>query len=362
MVFELIDGATLDAILTVGPMAADRVAPLLIQVLRALAEAHGMGVLHRDLKPSNVMVQADALGGETARVLDFGIAKSYAGKGQSSLSDVTTEDVVVGTPRYMAPEQARNLPLDQRTDLHALGVMAYAMLTGKPPFDGNNAVNVLMRHLQEAPPPMNPMLGVPPRLESIVLKAMSKAPEDRYQSAEEMVRALADAVPGLGISSSGMRPAPMLTAPLAAYDETIDGSGLTSSAVIAAESVPQDPPPSRGRGGMFVAAVVVVGLVTWLLLPKDETPPPPRASAAAATVVDASVPVDAAKPQDAAKPKDAAKPEDAAKPKDAEARREPPRPDKPKGAVKPPPKPKDVPKPDKPAKPDKPKALEVPEF
>ena len=364
MAFELIDGATLEAVIAGGPMPAARVAPLLVQVLRALAEAHRMGVLHRDLKPGNVMIQADALGGESARVLDFGIAKSYIRSSFTSLSDLTTEDVVVGTPRYMAPEQARNLPLDQRTDLYATGVMAYAMLTGRPPFDGNNAMNVLMRHLQEAPPPMPEGLEVPEKLQAVVLKAMSKAPDDRFQSAEEMVRALADAIPGLGVSSTGMSPVSKLTAPLQAFDDTVDGPGLTSSAVIAAESVPQDP-PSRGRGGVLVAAIAIVGVVTWPLLPTS-APLPLNAPAAAAGPADAAAAVvgDAAVPVDAAKPPDARQPKDATRAKDAAARREPRRPDKPKEVVKPPVK-RDVPKPDKPAgpaKPDKPRTLEVPEF
>ena len=370
MVFELIDGLTLEAIIQAGPLPADRTVQLLVQILRSLAEAHSMGVLHRDLKPGNVMVQADALGGETARVLDFGIAKSYLGKSETSLSDVTTEDVVVGTPRYMAPEQARNLALDQRTDLYATGVLAYAMLTGKPPFDGSNAMTVLMAHLQEAPPPIAEALGVPEAVQAVLLKAMSKAPEDRYQSAEEMVRALTEAVPGTGMSSSNIRAVPTGT-PLAAFDETMDAAGI-SSQVIAAESLALEQPKAPNRSGVILVALVIVGLLTWVALPKgDPDPGPGSAAATAPPAPDAAPPPDAApKPQDAApKPNDAApKPQDAAaKPNDTarEPRKPEQRTEKPVKKPERPVKKPDTPakKPDPPAKkPDPPKTLEVPEF
>ncbi len=351
MVFELVHGITLEQAISQGPMQPSRAAGVMVQVLRGLAEAHRNGVLHRDLKPANVMVLDDALGGETVKVLDYGIAKAWAGT-EGSLSDITADDVVVGTPRYMAPEQVRNDPLDQRTDIYAAGVLLYALLAGKPPFNGDSAMTVLVKHLQEPPPDFSGELMVPQSLDKVVRKALEKAPDDRYPSAEAMARALMEAAPSVHTTGSGVRPLPSPSERRAALDETLEGdSGLNPSLVLAGEQLPSTETSRRHP----VALLAVVGLVVlgWLAMGRGTGDPPAVDSLPISAGAPAAAP-DAAKP-DAAKP-DAAKP-DAAKP---DATPEPARPaviprERPKPAARPAPPP-----PATPAKP--PEALEVPEF
>ena len=199
MVFELIEGESLLQVVAQGPMPSVRVAPLLMQALGALSEAHSIGCVHRDLKPANLMVVRGSLGEETVKVLDFGIAKLTT----ADATDVhdpgleTREGTVIGTPKYMAPEQARALPVDARTDVYALGCLAYTMLSGRPPFNMANAMDVLMAQVHDAPPPFDPALLVPPAFSTIVMRALEKDPAARYASAGEMARPVMELVRAL---------------------------------------------------------------------------------------------------------------------------------------------------------------------
>lgn len=205
MVFEYIAGRLLADLIAEGPMNPARAVYLVQQVLGALAEAHEAGLIHRDLKPGNVMVTETALGTEDVKVLDFGIAKL---QNPDSMDDVRTrEGVVLGTPRYMSPEQSQDLKLDGRSDLYAMGVILYEMLVGRPPFEGNIPFDILLAHIQNPVPPIPPALMVPPALEAAVMKALAKKPADRFASAEEMSRTLLEAVGGGPGVSSGARPA-----------------------------------------------------------------------------------------------------------------------------------------------------------
>ena len=159
IVMEYIAGLTLEQLITEQfPLARERIVDLVVQILAALAEAHGLGILHRDLKPENILVQQLRTHGELAKVLDFGIAKlmedqSAAGTG------LTTQGMVCGTPEYMSPEQARGHKLDARSDLYAVGVILYQAMTGRPPFESASAVDVLHKHLHEEPVPPSELLG-----------------------------------------------------------------------------------------------------------------------------------------------------------------------------------------------------------
>ena len=170
---------------------------LLRDVADALSYAHGRGVVHRDIKPDNIM-----LSGRHALVMDFGVAKAVSeATGRQTL---TTLGVALGTPVYMAPEQAAADPnVDHRADLYALGVMGYELLTGKPPFTGLTPQQVLAAHVTEAPQPVTlHRAACPPALAEIIMRCLAKRPADRWQSAEEIVERLE----GLGTPSGGITP------------------------------------------------------------------------------------------------------------------------------------------------------------
>jgi serine/threonine-protein kinase len=176
-----------------GPLAAPRIVHLISQVCSALAEAHGMGLIHRDLKPANIF--AAYRGGlfDVAKVLDFGLAKPLAEVHDSSL---TAEGAITGSPLYMSPEQATGSgEIDARSDIYSLGAVMYFMATGHPPFDYAAPLKVIVAHASQHPRPpreLNPQ--IPVELEEIILRAMEKQPEDRYQDVTAL-RAALDEVP-----------------------------------------------------------------------------------------------------------------------------------------------------------------------
>ncbi len=184
IVMEYIKGITLERIITEQfPLARERIMDLTLQILAALTEAHGLGILHRDLKPENILVQQLRTHGELAKVLDFGIAKLMDNPTGPGL---TSAGMVCGTPEYMSPEQARGHKLDARSDLYAVGVILYQMLAGRPPFESESAVEILHKHLHEEPVPPSRLRGVPPDpLEAVCLRALSKDPGNRYSTAME---------------------------------------------------------------------------------------------------------------------------------------------------------------------------------
>ena len=188
------------------PLAEDRLVHILAQVLGALGEAHSHNVIHRDLKPENIMLEQRRDAPDFVKVLDFGIAKIM----DSDMPGLTRSDVVCGTPQYMAPEQATGSALDSRCDLYAVGVILYQMATGHLPFDGQNSMEVLTKHVNELPvPPRKKMPDAPisEALEKLILKALEKEPSARPQSAEEF-RQLLLAVPAQSAAEKGRPPAP----------------------------------------------------------------------------------------------------------------------------------------------------------
>ncbi len=197
---KLIDGRPLRQ-LAAKPMAARRAAAILEQVARAMAYAHEQGVIHRDLKPANILVEA----GDKAWVVDFGIAKL------DTEATLTAAGEIMGTPAYMSPEQALQLPLQPSTDVYSLGAVLYMITTGQPPFPGQNAVEVLPRVAADDPPrPSKLRADIPPDLETIILVAMMKEPERRYVSALAMAEDLRAFQAGEPIA--GKRPSPIYLA------------------------------------------------------------------------------------------------------------------------------------------------------
>ncbi len=197
MVLELARGESLASILASGPLGRDRVIDLVKQLLLGLEHAHAAGLVHRDLKPENVIVERDRDGAETPRIVDFGIAvlcdPGGPGAGPDAARRITELGMVLGTPAYMAPEQAYGADPDPRTDLFALGVMVYEMLAGVQPF-GGCGVDVILANVSRDPPPIrNRAPGVPvdPLLEDFARRLMARDLADRFPSARAALEALA---------------------------------------------------------------------------------------------------------------------------------------------------------------------------
>ncbi|MFO0727469.1 MAG: protein kinase [Myxococcota bacterium] len=194
---EFLEGEDLQSALKrEGRMSPERTAKIMIQVLGALGAAHEHGVIHRDMKPGNIMllqrVDDDGERNDFVKVCDFGLAKILdTGLEDVSGAPLTKQGAIFGTPSYMSPEQARGEKLDARSDLYSCGVILYKMLTGESPFVSDTAWGLLMKHMNEAPPPMKGIIpGLPDAVVAIVERAMAKKPEDRFQSAQEMRSAL----------------------------------------------------------------------------------------------------------------------------------------------------------------------------
>ncbi|HET9254316.1 MAG TPA: Stk1 family PASTA domain-containing Ser/Thr kinase [Pseudonocardiaceae bacterium] len=179
IVMEFVDGRTLrDIVKTEGPVDAQRAMATMADVCAALDFSHRNGIIHRDVKPANIMINNAG----AVKVMDFGIARALA-DGQG----VTQTAAVVGTAQYLSPEQARGEQVDARSDVYAAGCVLYELITGEPPFTGDSPVAVAYQHVREDPtPPSHQNPEVSPALDAVVLKAMSKNPANRYQSAAEM--------------------------------------------------------------------------------------------------------------------------------------------------------------------------------
>ncbi|MEW6368142.1 MAG: protein kinase [Acidobacteriota bacterium] len=179
---EYLDGTTLAEMLrTHGRLSADDGIPIVKQTLLALEEAHRVGVIHRDLKPQNIMV--DSTG--RAHIMDFGISTS------AEVHRLTQTGQVVGTPHYMAPEQFEDAHIDHRADIYAMGIMMYEMFTGKLPFTASSPIAVIFLHLKSKPArPSEIVPDIPPELENIILKALEKEQQSRFQTVRELLQAL----------------------------------------------------------------------------------------------------------------------------------------------------------------------------
>lgn len=185
LVMEFIKGEALaDKIHNQGALPYATTANIIIQICRGLQEAHSMGIIHRDLKPDNVLLQHKSDRPDWVKIVDFGISNLVQGAKR-----LTKTGRMVGTPEYIAPEQLKDRPIDIRTDLYAIGIMMFEMLTGRVPFEGESAESILMKHLLEDAPPMHtvrPEIEVGNPFEPIVSKLLMKEPDARYQTATEL--------------------------------------------------------------------------------------------------------------------------------------------------------------------------------
>lgn len=177
---EYVDGVTLrDIVHTDGPLPPRRAIEIIADACQALNFSHQNGIIHRDVKPANIMISTT----NAVKVMDFGIARAIADSGNS----VTQTAAVIGTAQYLSPEQARGDTVDARSDVYSLGCVLYEILTGEPPFVGDSPVAVAYQHVREDPvPPSQRHDGISPDLDAVVLKALAKNPENRYQTAAEM--------------------------------------------------------------------------------------------------------------------------------------------------------------------------------
>ncbi|HET6732613.1 Stk1 family PASTA domain-containing Ser/Thr kinase [Mycobacterium sp.] len=179
IVMEYVDGVTLrDIVHTEGPMPAKRALEVIADACQALNFSHQHGIIHRDVKPANIMISKTG----AVKVMDFGIARAL-----SDANSVTQTAAVIGTAQYLSPEQARGEKVDARSDVYSLGCVLYEVLTGEPPFVGDSPVAVAYQHVREDPvPPSQRHNDISPELDAVVLKALAKNPDNRYQTAAEM--------------------------------------------------------------------------------------------------------------------------------------------------------------------------------
>ena len=183
MVMDFAEGSDLATLLGEAPMPPARISNLVRQMLEGVYHAHEAGLIHRDFKPENVIVERDDHDVEVPRIVDFGIAiLREGGESTSANGRLTTNGLVLGTPHYMAPEQAVADPIDHRIDLFALGIVIYEMLSGKLPFDGESMAQLMFRIANEPPTPIG--ANVPPTIARFLERALAKNADERFQTGE----------------------------------------------------------------------------------------------------------------------------------------------------------------------------------
>jgi eukaryotic-like serine/threonine-protein kinase len=244
-VTELLEGETLADVVARGPVPVRKATEYGVQIARALAAAHDRGIVHRDLKPANVMLAGDG----HVKVLDFGLARSTAPRDDSATGASTTPGLVMGTVGYMAPEQARGLPVDHRADIFAFGCVMYELIGGHRAFERASAADTVSAILKEDPAPLSgPDLTVPPALERVVQRCLEKEPAERFQSARD----LAFALEALSLGATGPASAPVAVTPAPKWRTNAAGAAVAAIAgafVLGQVLAPSEPavPPTITR-------------------------------------------------------------------------------------------------------------------
>ncbi|SEU36651.1 serine/threonine protein kinase [Stigmatella erecta] len=294
---EYIEGLTLSQMLTqTGPLPWPRALSIAQQIARSLREAHKVGLIHRDLKPANVMILNQEKDHDLVKVLDFGLVKSFMPDGGNFPADVslTQAGVILGSPQYMAPEQARNIS-DPRSDVYSLGVVLYQMLLGRPPFLAEQSIDIIVKHLNEPPPTFAaiwPNHTIPPEVEALVMKCLAKSPAERFDSMDRVLDSIRRTTAAAGLSSgfySG--PRSFITPGSGPHSGPISPPPSPSNASTMALdiSVEEEEPRTKGRRnslaiallGGSVLAGVAVSLVFALSTPASKPPPAPLVAAPA---------------------------------------------------------------------------------
>ena len=248
---EFLEGATLkDVVKGEGPLDPTRAIDLAIQILRAARFAHKRGIIHRDLKPHNVIVDGEG----RAKVTDFGIARAGA-------SDMTETGSILGTAQYLSPEQAQGHAVSAQSDLYAIGIVLYEMLTGTVPFEGDSAVTIALKQVSEPPlPPSRLNPAVPLDLEAVVLRALAKEPHQRFADADEFIAALEAARSGLDQPGGAATTAFMPVAGAVVEEE-----------VAYAAPLEEDRGPRWWLWGLVAVLLVAGAIVAALVLADEDT-------------------------------------------------------------------------------------------
>jgi eukaryotic-like serine/threonine-protein kinase len=268
IVMELVEGPTLRDVLREGrKILPERALELTQGVLEALSYSHKAGIVHRDIKPANVMLTPN--GG--VKVMDFGIARAVA----DTSATMTQTAAVIGTAQYLSPEQARGETVDARSDLYSTGCLLYELLAGRPPFVGDSPVSVAYQHVREAPvPPSQLDPEITPEIDAVVLKALAKDPDDRYQSAAEMRADISRLLSGEQTTAQRTTAVvPMAAGAMAAnaFDTPTHVAGpptiLPPEPVEEGEYEEEEPQKSRVGLAILIAALIVLalGLGGWAL-------------------------------------------------------------------------------------------------
>jgi eukaryotic-like serine/threonine-protein kinase len=276
---EYCEGRSLKEIVARTALEPERAIAITKQMLVAARFAHRRNVIHRDLKPHNVILDEE----DNVKVTDFGIARAGA-------SDITEVGAIMGTAQYLSPEQAQGRPVTEASDLYSIGVVLFEMLTGRTPFDGDSAVAVALKHVNQPPPsPRELVPSLPPELEAVVLKALAKDPAQRYNDADSFIK-------DLEVVEARLRAGPVDVESTAVFAPVAVGTAPTALApapppAAPPEPAPPPPPPPveeppegptpderrrRRLAAALVAGLVAVGLVLFLLLRSEEqvTVPP----------------------------------------------------------------------------------------
>ncbi len=290
MAMEFLDGRSLrEVIADESPMDPARVIKVLIQCCASLAEAHGRHIVHRDIKPDNVFLLSMQGSPDFVKLLDFSVAKLL----QENDGMRTQAGIVFGTPQYMSPEQGRGLPLDARSDLYALGILAYEMLTGTVPFHHDNPMAVLQMHVQKRVTPLPDR--IPALVQQVVYRALEKEPSKRYQSAGEMMQHCQQVFNQLGTQTPPHQPAYQAPPPQYAQQPSVPGIGqpppmppaappagnfgpeqhtiIAGGAPRAPGAGPQPPPQNLAAAQTIIAGRPPPGLPP---APQQQRPPPPQ--------------------------------------------------------------------------------------
>jgi len=244
IVMEYVDAKTLaDYLAGGGRIMPERAIEIAQAVCDALSMAHAHGIIHRDIKPANIMITSKG----DVKVTDFGIARVISGA-----DTLAQTAAVLGTASYLSPEQAQSQSVDQRSDIYSLGVVLYEMVTGRPPFSGDSPVMVASKHVLEQPtPPSKLNSDVSPALEAVIMKAMSKNPDNRYQDADEMRADLERARLGQAVQAT-----PLL--PESARTQRIAPAGPPTAVL------PPVEPGDGGRRRWWIPALIVLLILAVL--------------------------------------------------------------------------------------------------